>query len=60
MTVDEALRVEDRPNDYTSLQQATARSVLAAEVRRLRDVTPYLECECGRRIYIPAAEQLKG
>jgi hypothetical protein len=36
VNVDEALAIADRPNDYTSLQQAVARSMLADAVRNMR------------------------
>lgn len=28
-------------------------ATLAAEVRKLRDESPYYPCECGRKIYVP-------
>jgi hypothetical protein len=56
MNVDEALEIE---GTYTALPNADeVAHVLAAEVRRLRTASPYIPCECGRQIYIPAADVL--
>jgi hypothetical protein len=52
MDVDDALAIVDNPESCVDELHRT----LAAAVRKLREAAPYIPCECGRKIYIPAAE----
>lgn len=59
MDVDEALAHAERGRNFRVLMTATETEVvLAAEVRRLREESPYYTCACGRQIHVPALTEL--